>query len=94
MGVVDRPSRRQPSHPHPPKLKEVPKVFPQVAGVPVHFPSLRTSHGPSGLYNNCKGGEADDPHKGRLENLLIRAQSQEEAQVNTLTVVELTQSLG
>ena len=64
MGVVDRPSRRLPSHPHPPKLKEVPKVLPQVASVPVHFPSLWTSHGPSGFYNDCKRGEADGPVKG------------------------------
>ena len=28
MGVVDRPIRCLPSHPHPPKLKEVPKVLP------------------------------------------------------------------
>ena len=54
MGVVNRPIRRQPSHPHPPKLKEVPKVLPQVAGVPVHLPSLRASHGPSGLYNSLQ----------------------------------------
>ena len=47
MGVVDRPIRRLPSHPHPPKLKEVLKVLPQVASVSVHFPSLRTSHGPT-----------------------------------------------
>ena len=64
MGVVNRPSRRLPSHPHPPKLKEVPKVLPKVAGVSVHFPSLRTSHSPSGLYNDCKRGEADGPVKG------------------------------
>ena len=64
MGVVDRPIRRLPSHPHPPKLKEVPKVLPQVTSVPVHLPSFRPSHGPSGLYNSCKGSEADDPHKG------------------------------
>ena len=63
MGVVVRPSRCLPSHPHPPKLKEVPKVLLQVAGVPVHFPSLQTSHGPSGLYNDCKRGEADGPVK-------------------------------
>ena len=48
MGVVDRPIKCLPSHPHPPKLKEVPKVLPQVTGVPVHLPSLRVSHGPSG----------------------------------------------
>ena len=64
MGVIDRPIRRLPSHPHPPKLKEVPKVLPQVASVSVHFPSLWTSHGPSGLYNDCKRGEADGPVKG------------------------------
>ena len=64
MGVVDRPIRRLPSHPHPPKLKEVPKVLPQVASVSVHFPSLRTSHGPSSLYNDCKRGEAHGPVKG------------------------------
>ena len=64
MGVVDRPIRCLPSHPHPPKLKEEPKVLPQVSGVPVHLSSFQTSHRPSGLYNNCKRGEADDPHQG------------------------------
>ena len=39
MGVVNTPIRRLPSHPHPPKLKEVPKVLPQAASVSVHFPS-------------------------------------------------------
>ena len=28
MGIVDRPVGRLPSHPHPPKLKEIPKVLP------------------------------------------------------------------
>ena len=64
MGIVDRPIRRLPSHPHPPKLKEIPKVLPQVAGVPVHLSPIRTSHSPPGLYNDCKGSEANDPlHK-------------------------------
>ena len=45
----------------PPKLKEVPKVLPQVTGVPVYLPSLRASHGPTGLYNDYKRSEADDP---------------------------------
>ena len=49
MGVVDRLIRRLPSHPRPAKLKEVPKVLPQVTGVPVHLPSLRASHGPTGF---------------------------------------------
>ena len=64
MGVVDRPIRHLSSHPRLPKLKEVLKVLPQVTGVSVHLPCFWTSHSPSGLYNNCKGGEADDPHKG------------------------------
>ena len=57
MGIIDRPIRRLPLHPHPPKLKEIPKVLPQVAGVPVHLPPFRTSHSPPGLYNDCKGSE-------------------------------------
>ena len=64
MGLVDRPIRRLPSHPHPPVLKEVPKVLPQITGVPVHLPSLRASHSPSGPYNDCKRSEADGPDKG------------------------------
>ena len=38
MGVVDRPIRYLPSHLHSPKLKEVPKVLPQVTSV--QFTSL------------------------------------------------------
>ena len=64
MGVIDRLSRRLPSHPHSPKLKEIPKVLPQVASVSVHFPSL---HGPSGLYSDCKRGEADGPVKWKTQ---------------------------
>ena len=64
MGVVDRPIRRLPAHAHTPKLKEVPKVLPQITGVPVHLPSPWASHGPSGLYNYCKRSEADGPDKG------------------------------
>ena len=64
MGVIDRHIRHLLSHPHPPKLKEVPTVLPQVTGVPVHLPSFRTHHSPTGLYNDCKGSEADDPDKG------------------------------
>ena len=64
MGVVDRPIRHLPSHPHPPKLKEVLQVLPQVTGVLVRLPSLRASHCPSGLYNDCKRSEADGSDKG------------------------------
>ena len=62
--VVNRPIRRLPSHLHSPKLKEVPKVLPQVTSVSVHLPSLRAGHGPSGLYNDCKRSEVVGPDKG------------------------------
>ena len=99
MGVINRLIRCLPSHPHPPKLKEVPKVWPQVTGVPVFLPSLRASHSPSNLYNDCKEVKLIVLTRGiRLhqfvDDWLIRAQSQEEAQVNTQTVVDLTQSIG
>ena len=61
MGVVDRPIGRLPSHPHPPKLKEIPKVLPQVTVVPVHLLSFWTSHSPPGLYDDFKGSEANGP---------------------------------
>ena len=61
MGIVDRSVGRLPPHPHPPKLKEIPKVSPQVTGVPVHLPPFRTSHSPPGLYHDCKGSEANGP---------------------------------
>ena len=57
-------SDRFPSHPHPPKLKEIPKVLAQVTGAPVHFSSIRPGHSPSDLYNDCKGSEANGPHEG------------------------------
>ena len=63
MGIIARSIRRLPSHPYPSKLKEIPKVLPQVAGVPVHLPPFRTSHSPAGLYNDRKGSEANGPLK-------------------------------
>ena len=50
-----------PAHPHPSKLKEIPKVLLQVTGVPVHLPPIRTSHSPPGLYNDCRGSETNGP---------------------------------
>ena len=64
MGVVYRPVRCLPSHPHPQNLKKVPTVFQRFLSVPVHLPRFRLSHGPTSLYNDCKGSEADGPHKG------------------------------
>ena len=61
MGSVDRPIGRLPSHPHPSSLKEIPKILPQVSGVPVHLPTFWTSHSPQGLSHDCKGGEAHGP---------------------------------
>ena len=67
VGIVDRSVRRLPTHPHPPKLKEIPKVLLQGSGVPVHLPPIRTSHSPPGLYNDCKGSETNGPLK-RTQN--------------------------
>ena len=61
MDIVDRPIRRLPSHPHPSQCKEISKVLLQVPVVPVHFPPIRTSHSPPGLYNDCQGSEANGP---------------------------------
>ena len=99
MGIVDRFVGRLPTHPHPSKLKEIPKVLLQVSGVPVHLPPIRTSHSPPGLYNDCKGVKLMALSRGLrlhqyLDDWLIRSQSREEAQVNTQAVVDLTQSLG
>ena len=67
VGSVDRPVGRLPAYPHPPKLKEIPKVLLQGSGVPVHLPPVRTSHSPPGLYHDRKGGETNGPLK-RTQN--------------------------
>ena len=67
VGSVDRPVGRLPAYPHPPKLKEIPKVLLQGSGVPVHLPPVRTSHSPPGLYHDHKGGETNGPLK-RTQN--------------------------
>ena len=61
VGIVDRFVGRLPAHPHPPKLKEIPKVLLQGSGVPVHLPPIWTSHSPPGLYNDYKGSETNGP---------------------------------
>ena len=99
MGVIDRLIRRLPSHPHPPKLKEVPMVLPQVTGVPVHHSSLGLVRAPQVFTMIVKEVKLMALTRGirlhqYLDDWLIRAQSQKEAQVNTQTVVDLTQSLG
>ena len=67
VGIVDRPVGRIPSHPHPSKLKEVPKVLLQGPGVSVHLPTFRTGHSPPGLYDDRKGSETNGPLK-RTQN--------------------------
>ena len=93
MGIVDRPVGRLPSHPHPPKLKEIPKVLPQV----FQFTSLPfgLASAPQVFTMIVKEMKlmALRLHQ-YLDDWLIRFQSQDEAQVNTQAVVDLTQSLG
>ena len=67
VGIVDRPVRCVPTHPHPSKLKEISKVLLQGPGVPVHLPTFRTGHSPPGLYDDCKGSETNGPLK-RTQN--------------------------
>ena len=67
VGIVDRPVRRVPTHPHPSKLKEISKVLLQGPGVPVHLPTFRTGHSPPGLYDDRKGSETNGPLK-RTQN--------------------------
>ena len=67
VGIVDRSIGHLPTHPHPSKLKEIPKVLLQVTGVPIHLPPIWTSHSPPGLYNDRKGSETNSPLK-RTQN--------------------------
>ena len=99
MGSIDRPIGRLSSHPHPSSLKEIPKVLPQVSGVPVHLPTLQTGHGPQVFTMIVKEVKLMALSRGLrlhqyLDDWLVRSQSREEAQVNTQVVVDLTQSLG
>ena len=66
VGIVDRPVRRIPSHPHPSKLKEVPKVLLQGPGVPVHLPTFRTGHRKGSETNGPLKRTQNSPIPGRL----------------------------
>ena len=97
MGIVDRPIGRLPSHPHPPKLKEIPKVLPQV----FQFTSLPfgLATAPQVFTMIVKEVKLMALSRGLrlhqyLDNWVIRFHTREEAQVNTRAVVDLTQSLG
>ena len=99
MGIVDRPIRRLPSHPiHPNSRKYLrfchkSQVF-QFTSLPF---GLATA--PQVFTIIVKEVKLMALSRGLrlhqyLDDWLIRSQSQEEAQVNTQAVVELTQSLG
>ena len=87
---IDRPIRCLSSHPHPPKLKEGFATGHRCSSSPLFHSAWPL---PLRSYNDCKGSEADGPHKlyQYLDDWLIRAQSQKEALVNTQTIVDLTQ---
>ena len=95
VGIIDRYVGHLPTHPHPSKLKEIPKsqVF-QFTSLPF---GLTTA--PQVFTMNVKEVKLMALSRGlRIhqyrDDWLIRSQSQEEAQVNTQAVVDLTQSLG
>ena len=98
MGIVDRPIGRLPSHPYPPKLKEIrfchrSPVF-QFTSLP-----FRLSTAPQVFTMIVKEVKLMALSRGLrlhqyLDDWLIRSQSKDEAQVNTQAVVDLTQSLG
>ena len=99
VGIIDRSIGHLPTHPHPSKLKEIPKVLLQVTGVPIHLPPIWTSHSPQVFTMIVKEVKLMALSRGLrihqyLDDWLIRSQSQEEAQVNTQAVVDLTQPLG
>ena len=87
MGIVDRSIRRLPSHSHASTLNEVPKVLPQGSGVPVHIPPIRTGRSPPGLYNDCKGSEANGPLQ-RSQTSLIPGRLADQVPVSGVSPTE------
>ena len=99
VGIVDRSVGRLPAHPHPPKLKEIPRFYlrSQVFQFTSLYFGLATA--PQVFTMIVKEVKLMVLSRGlRLHQYLvdwqIRSQSQEEAQVNTQAVVDLIQSLG
>ena len=97
--LLERLSRCLSSHPHPPKLTEIPKVLPQVQVIQFTSLPFGLATAPQVFTMFVKEVKLMTLSRGirlhqYLDNWLIRAQSHEEAQVNTQTVVDLTQSLG
>ena len=96
MAIVNRPIGLLPSHPHPAKLKEILKVLPQVEGVLIHLSLATVPQVFTMIVKEVKLMALTRELRLHqyLDNWLIRSQSQEEAQVNTQAVVDLTQSLA
>ena len=76
---------------NPSNINDVPSVQPQVSNLSVHLSSFQPSHGPSDLKLMALSRWII-VHQ-YLDDWFIKAQSQEEAQLNTQIVVDLTQSL-
>ena len=99
MGIVSRPIGRLPSHPYPPKFKEIPKVCHRSQVFQFTSLPFGPATGPQVFTVIVKEVKLMALSRGLrlyqyLDDWLIRSQSQEEAQVNTQAVVDLTQSLG
>ena len=100
MCIIDRPIGRLPSHPHPPKLKELPLLRFCHRSQVFQFTSLSfgLATAPQVFTMIVKEVKIMALSRGLrlqyLDDWLIRSQSQEEALVNTQAVVDLTQSLG
>ena len=97
MGIIDRSIRHLPPYPQPSKLKEIPKVLPQVFQFTFLLFGLATA--PEVFTMIVKEMKLMALARGLrlhqyLDNWLIRSLSQKEAQVNTQAIVDLTQSLG
>ena len=99
VGIVDRSVGRLATHPHPPKLKEYLRFC--YKSQVFQFTSLTfgLATAPQVFTMIVKEVKLMALSRGLrihqyLDDWLIRSQSQEEAQVNTQAVVDLTQSLG
>ena len=99
VGIVDRSIGPLPSHPHSSTLKKYLRFCHRSQLFQFTSLPFRLATAPPGFHNDCKGGEASSLSRSLrlhqyLDDWLIRSQSQEEAQMNTQAVVDLTQSLG
>ena len=96
VGIIHRPVGPLPSHPHPPKLNKYLRfchrfqVF-QFISLPFR---LATAPQVFTMIVKLMALSRGFRFHQYLDDWLIRFQSQEEAQVNTQAVVDLTQSLG